>query len=377
MTAITVHPVETKRDLDDFIALPFRLHADDPAWVPPLWLERRMALGNEKRPYRQRAQVRLWLARRDGRTVGRISAQMDPLAQERDPGLGQFGLFAAENDPDIAARLTGCAEDWLRGLGMIRVRGPFGFSINEESGLLVDGFDTPPVLLMPHDLPYAQELLTGQGYAKAMDLYAYMLDSSAELSPQVAAVVNRTPPRGMTIRPLSMKRYDDEIRDLITIFNDAWSENWGFVPFTSGEVDDLAKELRPLIQERLVWFAELNGEPAAFMVCLPNLNEAIRDLNGRLLPFGWAKLLWRLKVRGLTSARIPLMGVRKKVSATMAGAMLPFLLIGALRQQVREIGIRQIELSWILETNPPMRRMAETLCGQPYKTYRLFEKDLA
>lgn len=374
--ALRILPMQPGQ-LDTFIRVPAMLYGGDPHWVTPLMMERRGALKPGGTPFLRRAQTAQWIAWRDERPVGRISAQIDPLALERHPGTGHFGLLAAEDDPEVFAALLNTAENWLRGHGMQRVLGPLDLSINEESGLLVDGFSTPPMLMMGHDPPYAGRRLEQAGYGKAKDLLAYLLDCADDFPAPLRKLMERPPPAGLTIRPMIWRDYKAEVHRLVDIFNDAWSGNWGFVAITEDEVELMAVQMRPLIDERLVWFAELNGEAVAFLVCLPNINEAITDLNGRLFPFGWAKLLWRLKVRGLKSARVPLMGVRRRLAGKLVGGMLPFLLIAALRGEVIPRGIRKVELSWVLEDNGPMRAVAEALCGAPYKTYRLYERPLA
>jgi hypothetical protein len=257
------------------------------------------------------------------------------------------------------------------------VRGPFSLSVNDQAGLLVSGFDAPPMLMMPHDPPYAGPRVEALGYRKARDLLAYVCDADTPLPPAAAAVVRRGLPAGVTLRPMRRGALREEVSALIGIFNDAWAGNWGFVPFTAEEVAHLADELRPLLRERLVWFAEFRGEPVAFAVCLPNLNEAIRDLSGRLLPFGWARLLWRLKVSGVASARVPLMGVRRSLNNGLFGRVVPFFLVEAMRQEAKALGIRRIEMSWVLEDNARMRHLAEAAAGRAYKTYRVYERDLA
>lgn len=377
-TTITIQQVESPRLLDAFIRAPSALYGDDPHWVPPLILERRQALKANATPYLRRAKTALWLASRgDGRVVGRIGAQIDPTALEYQPGIGHFGHLAAEDDPQVFTALLETAENWLRSHGMTHTHGPLNPSLNEECGVLVDGFATPPMLLMPHNPPYLAQRLEERGYTKAKDLLAYLLDSQSDLPAPIQSLLARPLPAGVTIRPLRWRDYAAEVQTLVGIFNDAWRDNWGFIPFTEEEIDQLARDMRPLIEERLVWFAEMNGEAMAFLVCLPNVNEAIADLDGRLFPLGWAKLLWRIKVAGLKSARVPLMGMRKCMAGKVVGSLLPFLLVGALRREVQARGIRWVELSWILEDNGAMRAMAEALCGPAYKTYRLYERSLA
>lgn len=376
MTAIDIIPVQGSALLDRFIRLPERLHRDDPAYVAPLHLERRDAL-TAKNPFFGHADVQFWLARKDGRDVGRISAQIDHQALSvRPDAAGQFGLLAAEDDPAIFHALISTAEDWLRARGMKRIQGPINLNINEEIGLLVDGFDTPPMLLMGHDNPYVGGRIEEQGYTKERDLYAYLYDITVDLPTAARRLIDRPLPKEFRVRRIDFKHYNDEIRIITEIFNDAWLENWGFVPLTEIETDYLAKSLRPLLNPRLVSIVEHDGDPVGFLVCLPNLNEAIRGLNGKLLPFGWAKLLWRLKVTGVKTARVPLMGVKRSAAKGVIGKLLPFLLIDAVRKEAADMGFTHVELSWILEDNLPMRHINESLGGVAYKTYRVYEKAL-
>jgi len=376
---LEVTPAATQAEMERFVRLPLRLNAADPAWSPPLLMERREALSPRHNPFFQHAEAAFWLARRDGRDVGRISAQIDRLAPtEPDGAYGYFGMLAAEDDPEAFSALTTAAEDWLRARGCGFARGPFNLSINEEIGLLVEGFDRPPMLMMGHDPPYAGERLEALGYAKLKDVYAYICDTATDIPKAARARIQRSTPRGVVLRPLDVKRYDAEVRTLTSIFNDAWSGNWGFTPLTEAETEHLGKSLKMLLNPRLIWFAEIEGEPAGFGVCLPNLNEAARDLDGRLLPLGWAKLLWRLKVKGVRTGRVPLMGVRRKFLAQgeYSGALLPFLIIDAMRREARKLGIERVEMSWILEDNRSMRRIIETVGGERYKTYRIYQKAL-
>ena len=372
---IEIVPVRSRADLGRFIRLPEELFRADPSYVTPLRVERRAALTAKGNPFFRHAEVAFWLACRDGRAVGRISAQHDRLG--RDPTVGHFGMLAAIDDPAVFAALTHTAEQWVRQRGLARIQGPFNLSINEEAGLLVDGFDTPPMLMMPHDPPYAGGRLQALGYAKAQDLYAYLCDSSAALPPAAAAMVARGLPAGVTLRPLRREAIKAEVELLAEIFNEAWNDNWGFVPLTEAEIAHTAQALKPLLHDRLVWFAEVDGKPAAVGLCLPNLNEAIRDLSGRLLPFGWAKLLWRLKRSRVTTARVPLMGVKRQFEGTLLGRLLPLHVVESLRREALAMGIRSVEMSWVLEGNAPMRHLAEAVGGHAYKTYRIYEKMLA
>ncbi|MBS0274341.1 MAG: dATP pyrophosphohydrolase [Proteobacteria bacterium] len=376
MTAIEIVPVEGRELLNRFIRLPERLHRDDPAYVAPLHLERLDAL-TPKNPFFGHADIQFWIARKDGRDAGRISAQIDRQELALRPNAtGHFGMIAAEDDPAIIRALLTTAEDWLRAHGMKRVTGPFNLNINEEMGLLVDGFDTPPMLLMGHDLPYLGPRIEENDYGREKDVFAYIYNIRDDLPASARRLLARPLPQGIKVRRIDFKRYNDEIRAITEIFNDAWLNNWGFVPLTDIETDHLAKSLKPLLDPRLVSIVEQNGEPVGFLVCLPNLNEAIRGLSGSILPFGWAKLLWRLKVRGVKTARVPLMGVKRSAAQGVIGSFLPFLLIDTVRNEAIKMGFTNIEMSWILEDNMPMRRMNESLGGVAYKTYRIYGKPL-
>lgn len=375
---IEIVPVTDRAMLRRFIRVPFAVHEHDSAWVPPLLMEREEAFSPKHNPFLRRAEVRFWLARRDGRDVGRITAQIDPLAQRNsNERVGHFGCLSVEDNPEVFAALLNTAEDFLRSRGVTHVQGPFSLSINEETGLLVEGFETPPMLLMGHDPVYAAARLEALGYRKEKDVYAYLLDMETPLSSSARRMLELPLPASVTMRRLNFKDYANEIRRIVDIYNDAWSGNWGFVPLTEPEGEAMAKQMRMLLDDRLVWFAEADGQAVAFIVALPNINEAVRDLNGRLFPFGWAKLLWRLKMRRVKSARVPLMGVRRSLSGTLIGSAIPLQLIGSVLPANADFGFRWIELSWILEDNLPMRRILERLGARAYKTYRVYGKVLA
>lgn len=372
MSDITIQPVQNDAQLKRFIRLPSRLYASDPNFVPPLEMERRDALRPGKNPWFEHGEAQFFLAVKDGRDVGRISAQVDRLVKE--PELGFFGLLATEDDPAVLSALFAAAEGWLRQRGRTRVRGPFSLSINEETGLLVDGFDTPPMVFMPHDPRYLPARVEAMGYAKAKDVLAYHYGTVLEGFPEdVMRLIRRAEGRGIRIRHIDMKRIEDEFRLVMEIFNDAWSQNWGFVPFTEAELMHMAKGLKPLLDPTWTAVAEYEGQAVAFAILLPNLNEVIRDFNGRLLPFNWLKMLLRLK-RGVRTGRVPLMGVRRNYAGGLLGGMIPLAMIQSLNRHAGPMGMREAELSWILEDNRPMRRMIEALGATAYKTYRVYEK---
>jgi len=376
---LTIEPVQGNRGFREFLSVPFPLYENDPNWVPPLTFERLQHLNPKKNPYFAAAEVAYWVARRNGEAVGRISAQINQAHLERHKdATGHFGFLEAQDDPEVFSRLLGTAEDWLRHRGMTRIRGPFSLSINDESGVLVEGFDTPPYLLMNHALPYYASRLEQQGYEKAKDLIAFSCKVTKDLPARAQAFVRKVAARDdIVVRKFDMGEFAEEITTVVEIFNDAWSSNWGFVPLSNAEVAYMASNLRPLLSAEYGAIAELQGRPVAMSVTLPNIHEAIADLGGRILPFGWAKLLWRLKVRGLISGRMPLMGVRKEFHGSPMGAALAFAVVDMVRGNHWRMGTREAELSWILEDNLPVRRIVESFGGKPYKTYRIYGKDLA
>lgn len=378
MGAVQVLPVKTKGELERFVKVSMRLSARDPKYIAPLIMERIEALTPKTNPFFEHAEVQLWLARRDGRDVGRISAQIDHLAptDPKDPA-GYFGMIAAEDDPEIFSSLFAAAETWLRDRGRTRAMGPFNLSINEETGLLIEGRETPPMVMMGHDQPHIAARLEALGYRKIKDVYAYKISTSHDMPPSVRKRLGRANPQGVSLRQLDWKNYEREVQAMTEIMNEAWSNNWGFTPITEAETRQLAKSMKPVINEKLVWFADIDGENAGFGVLLPNVNEAIRDLDGKLLPFGWAKLLWRLKVSGVKTGRVPLMGVKRKFAKDYRGQILPFMIIDKMRSEALKAGIEEVEMSWILEDNKPMRAIIESAGSDRYKTYRLYEKALA
>ncbi len=373
--AVEVRPVASRRDLKAFVELPFAIYADDPAWVPPLLVEQRHNF-SPKSAFFQHAQVRLFVAYRDGQPVGRIAAQIDDLRTERyRDATGHFGVLEAIDDPAVFAALLGAAEEWLRAQGMRRVIGPFNLSINGDIGILLDGFEHPPVFLTGHGRRYYDPRVQALGYHKAKDVVAYHLDT-AGTPPKTMVEAGRRAREAarVRIRPLDKSRIAAETQTISDVFCDAWADNWGFVPFTQAEFAELASALKYLVPNDFVQFAEVDGETAAMLVIVPNLNELIGDLRGRLLPFGWAKLLWRLKMQRPHSARVALMGVRQKFHTSSLAMALVFGLIEAVRLSPAVEGLEFIEMGWVLEDNFPLLRVMRLLGGRQYKTYRVYEK---
>lgn len=372
---ITVYPLTRRREVSAFIGLPRVLYADDPAWVPPLWLERRLHY-SAFNPYFKHAEWQGWVAYRNGQPVGRISAQVDELHRRRyDKASGHFGLFECDNDSEVADALFRSAEEWLLERGTTHITGPFNFSINQDCGILVDGFDTPTVIMMPHSRQWYGRLIEERGYAPAKDLLAYWINTDFEAPRVMSELVRRYSGR-TRLRPLNRKYIKEELETLRDIFNDAWSENWGFVPFTREEFAEIGTALRLFVPEDFVQIAEVDGQPAAFIIVLPNLNEIFKEIDGRLLPFGWLRIIKRLRRREVRTGRVPLMGVRKRYQNTPLGIALAFLVIDAARLSVIDRGIRHVEMSWILEDNKAMRGILDAIGSTAYKRYRIYEKTI-
>jgi GNAT superfamily N-acetyltransferase len=378
MSAIVVVPVQSPQHLSAFLDLPKRIYADDPNWIAPLDIERRMHFDMKKNPFFTHADGQLFLAFDNGEPVGRISAHLDRLHLARYcDDTGNFGFLEAVDRQAVFAALLATAEQWLKAKGLKRIQGPFNFSINDECGLLVDGFDTPPVVMMGHARPYYGERLAAAGYAKAKDLLAYRLDMHRPLPRPLAAMLSKSGNSGkLSVRPLSKRNLGRDLNIIIDIFNDAWSQNWNFVPMTEAEVANLGNLLRFLLDEEHIAIASYEGEPAAMIVTFPDFNLMCRDLHGSLFPFGWAKLLWRLKFMRHEAFRVPLLGVRRKYRNTPLGTILITSVVEAVNRFHRSRGTMSCEFSWILEDNLPMRRLIEAVGAQPYKTYRIYEKSI-
>lgn len=373
--AVMVRPVTGRRDFQTFFALPRRLHGSDPNWISPLDQERARQWSPDH-PWFQHGRARAWLAWRDGRPVGSISAQVDELHQQtHGQAVGYFGGLEWEDDDQVLQALLSRASQWLAEEHMAVMRGPFDLSINQSCGLLVDGVDTPPMMLMGHHPGRYAEAIERAGLTRAMDTLAYIVPPDFPAPEAMTRLLARNRKR-LQVRKIRAGNFEADLDILMELFNDAWSENWGFVPFTEAEFRAMGKELRQIIRPEYIQIAELDGEPAAFIVALPNINELIRDLNGRLLPLGWVKLLYRLKARKATTARVPLMGVAKKYQRGRMGSLLAFAVIDAVRWHLYNDGIRQVEMSWILETNTGMNRIIESLGGRCYKRYRIYEQSL-
>ncbi|MEP3891080.1 MAG: hypothetical protein ABJN69_11515 [Hellea sp.] len=380
-TSLEILPVEGKAMVRRFLAVPDVVYADDVNWRPQLGFERAAHLNPAKNPGAASLENRqLFLAVIEGRDVGRIAAFINPAhnlhAKAND---GFFGFFDCAAEANIGAALLEAAEAWLSSRKVDKMIGPTQWSTNEESGLLIDGFDTPPVVMMPHGQPAYQSMIEGQGFTKATDMFAFQADLNAGYPrPKMTQMMVKSAERNkdIVIRPMRPSKFMDDVNIVMDVFNDAWSENWGFVPFDDHQIEHMAKEIKPIMFKEGMWVGEYKGEAIAYIWMIPDLNEAIRDLKGSILPFGWAKLLWRLKISGVKQARIPLMGLRKEYHNTRTGLSIVAKLCETVFEAAREKGFTHCELSWILEDNPGMISICEQASAKAYKTYRMYEKTL-
>ena len=375
--------VPDKRELKAFIECAYRLNAGDPNWVPPLRSDMHELLTPGKNPFHEHAKVQLFLARRGGTVVGRISAHYDKLALEQPveqgmgPGTGNWGLMEAE-DEAVTAALIARAEEWLRQQGMTRVLAPLSLSVWEEPGLLVVGHDHPPMALMGHHNADYQGWVEGCGYSNAKSLFTYDLNVGAGFSP----IVNRIVQSGernerITIRNVDPAHYDRDAQIFIDILNEAWSKNWGFVPFTKAEKDYAKKKLKPLILPKMNMIAELDGKPVAFMMSVPDINHKLIHMKGNLFPFNWAKLLLWLRNPNPTEFRVPLMGVVKNLQNSRMASQLAFMMIEFIRRAgVEHYGADRCEVGWVLDDNKGMIAIAEAIGAKGNREYRIYEKRL-
>ena len=373
-----IRPVATKQDRNAFVDFAWEVYRDDLAWVPPLKSEVHGLLDPGKNPWFGHAKAQLWLAERDGQVVGRISAQVDELVLEHmGPGTGQWGMFEAL-DGEAASALITTAEDWLRTQGMTRALGPFSLSIWDEPGLEIEGFDEAPTAMMAHHRPGYRAWIEAAGYEKAKDLVTYALNIEHWEDPKIDRLIamGERNPR-IRIRQVDKSKFDQEAQLILGLLNDAWSDNWGFVPLTEAEIAYAGKKLKPIIFNELVRIAEVDGEPVAFMLTIPDINELTKDLNGELFPFNWARLLWRLRRPRTRRLRVPLMGVAKRLHHTRLASQLAFMMIEFTRRDaVSKFGATHGEFGWILEDNKGMLSIAQLPSATINHRYRIYEKSL-
>ena len=380
---VSVAPVSGKRDFNAFVDVHYRLNEGDPNFVPQLRSELVELLTPGKNPFFEHARHQFFLARRGDEVVGRISAHIDELALAQPaekgfgPGTGQWGLLEAQ-DEETAQALIATAEDWLRGQGMSRVLAPISMSVWEEPGLLVKGHDHPPTVMMGHHNPAYQGWIESAAYSPVKKLLTYELDITREFPPIVQRIVaaGENNPR-IKVRPVEVKHFAREAAIVIDILNDAWSDNWGFVPFTAKEAEYGGKKMTPLIREDLNMVAELDGKPVAFMLTWSNANEPIKEIGGKLLPFGWIKMLRWLRNPKCNTMRVPLMGVKKEFQNSRLASQLAFMMIEHIRRNaVKSYGATRGEIGWILDDNKGMIAIADAIGSHVNKEYLIYEKAL-
>ena len=375
---IQIRRIAPGSDVSDFLDVARKVYRDDPHWVCPLDMEMTDRLNPKKNPFWEHAEGMYFVAERDGELAGRITAQIDHEHQKRyADGVGFFGFLDTVEDPAVSQALLDAAAAWLRERGMKTVRGPVSLSINEEIGTLIEGFDTPPMIMMPHHKPYQAGLIEAAGYTKAKDLFAwhYPFGNIPPRAMKARDELLKDP--SVRIRTADPKHMERDVRILMEIFNDTWQDNWGFVPMTEGELKKTAQDFKLLLVPDIALVAEIDGEPAAIAVGLPNLNEAIRDIDGKLFPIGFAKLLWRLKVKGLKTGRLILLGVKKKFRIQKKYAAMSLALYVEMSIRAKsKLKMTHAELGWTLEDNGAVNVGIRMMGGKVYKKYRVFEKPL-
>jgi GNAT superfamily N-acetyltransferase len=381
LSSLKIEIVSNKDQIIRFLALPDKIYKDDSSWRPPLKFERKAQINPISNPSAPSFDNRvLFIATKNGEDVGRIAAFINEdhnkHSKKNDGFFGFFDFFA---DNLLGQLLLESAENWLKVRGVERIIGPANWSVNEECGLLISGFDTPSVVMMLHGKEEYKGIVEDFGYTKAIDMFAYQAELSAGYPrPKITQMMVKSADRNNDIKVRSMRsgKFRDELNIVMDIFNDAWSENWGFVPFDEAKIEHMANEIRPIMFREGLWIGEYQGKPIAYIWMIPDVNEAIEGLNGSILPFGWLKLFWRLKIRGVKQARIPLMGLRKEFHNTRIGLSLVAKLCETVFEAGRKKGFSHCELSWILENNSGMISICEQASAVPYKKYRMYQKKI-
>jgi GNAT superfamily N-acetyltransferase len=370
---IAIQPVETRSQQQRFIRLPWRIYADDPCWMPPVIMSQQELLGFRKHPFYERSKSRSFLATRGGRDVGRITAivnagHIDRYKEQR----GFFGFFECDEDTAASRALFQAAGDWLHAQGMTCIRGPANPTLNYECGLLIEGFDTPPFFMMTHNRPWYAHLVEDAGFGKIEDMFAFWGETSmlGGLDPKLVTMVEGVKERfGVTIRPLDRRRFADEVRTFLHIYNESLGGTWGFVPLTSGEIDHMAASLKYLIEPELTLVAEVDGKPVGAVFCLLDYNPRIKAIDGRLFPFGFLRLLWNKKaikrLRAISTNVVP------EYQAWGIGLVL----MNGLYERFMKWGLREVEFSWVLESNYLSRRTLERGGALVTKKYRMYQDD--
>jgi GNAT superfamily N-acetyltransferase len=378
VASVSIRPVRSKRELKRFVKVPFRLHRDHPQWVPPLVFERMEFLNRKKNPYFEHAEAEYFLAEREGDAVGRITAQIDGNWDETQGGKdAMFGFFESVEDSEVGAALLEAAGEWARERGRNRILGPMDFTTNDEIGILIDGYERRPMILENWHPPFYRDLIEQQGFGKAIDLLMWELQfgdlkEGQRFDPAIHAAAEKAlRDEGVVIRNISLRNLTAEMRAFSEVYNEAWGDNWGFVPATDAEIAFHAKTLKQVLDEDWAYIAEKDGEPVGAALTLPDINQVMAKLNGRLLPFGWLRFL--LDKGKIDRLRVLALGVKHEYrhSGVAAGLYLKHLETAA-----QPGTIEGGEMGWILETNGPMNRAMEGMGGKVIKKYRVYEKAL-
>lgn len=372
-SAIDVRPVRGASDRLTFLGVPARIFAGDPAWVPPLDRDERCKMDPRCHPFFDHGRAAFWIAWRGGEPVGRISAQINDLAaRPGTPLTAHFGMLDAIDDRAVFAALIDAARDWAKAAGAAALEGPYSLSLNEEFGVLVDGFDTPPVVMMAHTRPYYLARLEELGFAKAKDFYHWVILPEPPTLAKMRGFFGRIRlPEKCTMRSSSARRLRRDFHLGMRVYNAAWQQHWGFLPVSAREVDVLADRLRFIFDPKLLMLAEREGEVIALCCCIPDYNEVTRDLGGRLLPFGWMKFGWRIARRRIKGARLILIGVDPRYHKTPGGAALHMIMVYRMIEYLLEKGYRALELAWMAEDNRDMLKLAQYFDAKHRKTYRV------
>jgi hypothetical protein len=378
MGSLAIRPVRTRRELKRFVKLPFHLHRGSEQWVPPLVFERMQFLDRKKNPWFEHGEAEYFLAERDGEPVGRISAHVDSRWDSYQGGNdAMFGFFESADDPAVVRALFAAAEEWARGKNRERILGPMDFTTNDEIGILVEGFARQPMILEPWHPPYYQRLIEAEGFAKAMDVLMWELrmgelKEGEKFDPSIHEAAEKAlHDEGITIRNMRRREMAAEVRRFMDVYNEAWGDNWGFVPITDAEVEFQAKNLKQVLDEEWTFMAEKDGEVVGAALTLPDINQVMAKLNGRLLPFGWARFL--LGRRKIDRLRVFALGVKHDYRHTGVAAGL---YLEHIKMAAKPDKIHWGEMGWILETNKPMNRAMEGMGGKIVKKYRLYERPL-
>lgn len=379
VSEIEIRPVEDRDTRQDFLSLPELIYVDDPHWVPPLLIFEAEKIDPKKHVFYEYGEGAFWVAYLDSKPVGRIGALVNHRHLEKyNDGAGHFSALEAIDDHKVFAKLFETAQAWLKAKGLTKMLGPANLTINEEFGMLIDGFDTPPYTLMGHARPYYARHLEALGFGKAKDLYAYLGRTSAQPESQHLPRLQRFAAKeGVTLRTSSFLKLGGDLRKMFALYNRAWEDNWGSVDMSKKEINHAAMTLWGLVAPGAVALAEKDGRLIGALIIFPNMNECITDLKGRLLPFGWLKLLWRMKVIHPRSVRVIITGVDKQFQNTPIGGALPLLLLSKVRPAQEKYKTEWAEGSWILEDNKRIIAYLEKTGFERYKTYRVYSREIA